>query len=234
MDGNGRWAAGRGHPRGYGHVKGTRVAKQIITDCSRLGIRWLTLYAFSSENWFRPHAEVRLLMQILQRYLSRESGNLVKENIRLTVVGETSRLPQDVRAALEKTVAATAACTGLNLVFCLSYGSRQEIADAARKLARDVRDGRLNPEDIDEAVFDGALWTKPAPDPDLIIRTSGERRLSNFLLWQAAYAEFWFTEKPWPDFNRAELDRALADFANRNRRYGRLETDDEQPRDARP
>lgn len=233
MDGNGRWANAHGRPRSYGHVKGTRVAKKVITECSRLGMKWLTLYAFSTENWFRPQSEVGLLMQILKRYLRRETGNLIKENIRVTVIGETRRLPADVREALDKTLQATAGCTGLNLVFCLSYGARQEITSAVRTLARMARDGNLDPEKIDESVVAQALWTTPAPDPDLIIRTSGEKRLSNFLLWQAAYSEFWFTDKLWPDFDEAELKKALTEFAARRRRFGRVESPDEQLRDSR-
>lgn len=233
MDGNGRWATTHGRPRSYGHVKGTRVAKKIITECSRLGMKWLTLYAFSTENWFRPSGEVTLLMKILKRYLRRETENLIKENIRVTVVGETNRLPVDVREALERTLKATEKCTGLNLVFCLSYGARQEITSAAKALARMVRDGQLDPEKIDESVVSQAMWTAPAPDPDLIIRTSGEKRLSNFLLWQAAYSEFWFTEKLWPDFDEAELRKALEEFTSRRRRYGRVESKDEQLHDSR-
>lgn len=228
MDGNGRWAQAHGKPRTYGHVKGTRVAKEIITECSRKGIKWLTLYAFSTENWFRPQAEVFLLMAILKRYLQRETKNLVLENIKVTVVGETSRLPEDIRIALDATIQATSRCTGLNLIFCLSYGSRQEITSVARALAAAVRDGKIAPESIDEKMISETMWTAPAPDPDLIIRTSGEERLSNFLLWQAAYSEFWFTDTLWPDFNKAELDKALADFAGRKRRFGRVDSPDEK------
>ncbi|MBX2988212.1 MAG: isoprenyl transferase [Bdellovibrionaceae bacterium] len=228
MDGNGRWAKVRGKPRTYGHVKGTRVAKQIITECSRLGIQWLTLYAFSTENWYRPQGEVSLLMRILKRYLRKETENLLKENIRVTVVGETSRLPKDVREALEKTIQATSRCTGLNLVFALSYGSRQEIASAVRALAAEVAAGNLPAEKIDEALLSEKLWTHPAPDPDLIIRTSGESRLSNFLLWQAAYSEFWFTDVLWPDFNQKNLHDALGSYQQRQRRFGRVETSNEK------
>lgn len=223
MDGNGRWAEARGRIRAHGHVKGTRVAKKIITECSKLGVKWLTLYAFSTENWFRPQAEVRLLMRILKRYLIRETENLVHENICLTVVGETDRLSPDLKRALEDSMRATAACTGLNLVFCLSYGSRQEITSVARNLARLAKDGKLDPEAIDEELLSRSMWTSPAPDPDLIIRTSGEERLSNFLLWQAAYSEFWFTETLWPDFNPTELKIALSAYAGRGRRFGRVE-----------
>lgn len=234
MDGNGRWAESSGRTRSYGHVKGTRVAKKIITECSRLGIKWLTLYAFSTENWFRPKTEVSLLMRILKRYLRRETENLVKENIRVTVIGELGRLPADVREALDHTLKATEKCTGLNLVFCLSYGSRQEMTSAVRAIAAMAREGKLDPAKIDESTIGAALWTSPAPDPDLIVRTSGEQRLSNFLLWQAAYSEFWFTNTLWPDFDVDELHRALNEFGRRGRRFGRVGNCDEKLRHESP
>lgn len=230
MDGNGRWAQGRGKPRVYGHVKGTRVAKKIITDCSRLGIQRLTLYAFSTENWFRPEVEVRFLMNILRRYLRRETENLVKENIRFSVIGEWDRLPADVRDAIETAQARTSGCTGLQLVFALSYGSRQEITDTVRRLAEKVRAGALDPADIDEAMVDGNLWTRGTPGPDLIVRTSGEQRISNFLLWQSAYSELHFTSVLWPDFTKADLQKALQDYAGRQRRYGKVDVSDEELR----
>lgn len=227
MDGNGRWAEAHGHPRSFGHIKGTRVAKKIITECSRIGVKNLTLYAFSTENWFRPPSEVSLLMRILHRYLRRETSNLIAENIRMTVIGETDRLPADLRKALEATIAATAHCTGLHVVFALSYGSRNEIASAAKALAVAVKKGELDPEKITEESFGAALWTTGLPDPDLIIRTSGEKRLSNFLLWQAAYSEFWFTDVLWPDFNRDHLHSAFQSYEQRRRRFGRVENHDE-------
>lgn len=222
MDGNGRWASQRRRPRSMGHIKGTRVAKQIITDCSRLGLQWLTLYAFSTENWMRPENEVILLMRILKRYLARETQNLVRENIRVHVIGELDRLPADVRSALDQTLKATSACTGMNLVFALSYGSRAEITSAVRKIGTRIAAGEIRAEDVTESTIAESLWTHPAPDADLIIRTSGEQRLSNFLLWQSAYAEFWFTETLWPDFSKAELMKALTTFSERDRRFGRV------------
>lgn len=222
MDGNGRWAQLRSKPRTYGHVKGTRVAKKIITACSRRGIKNLTLYAFSSENWFRPQMEVSFLMQILRRYLKRETQNLVKENIRFSVIGEWDRLPTDVIDAIRGAMEATAGCTGLHLVFALSYGSRQEITNAVKDIAEKVAAGKLKPEAIDEALIQSSLSTYPTPDPDLIIRTSGEKRLSNFLMWQAAYSEFYFEETLWPDFSEAELDKALHSFSLRQRRFGKV------------
>lgn len=229
MDGNGRWASQRRRPRSMGHIKGTRVAKQIITECSRLGIEWLTLYAFSTENWMRPEGEVRLLMRILKRYLERETRNLVSENIRVHVIGELDRLPADVAVALASTLEATSNCTGLNLVFALSYGSRAEITDTVRRLATKAATGELDPSMITEDTISSSLWTYPAPSPDLIIRTSGEQRLSNFLLWQAAYAEFWFTNTAWPDFSKNDLLEALSTYSERQRRFGRIsQVSDEQ------
>lgn len=224
MDGNGRWAQGRGKPRTFGHVKGTRVAKKIITECSRRGIHHLTLYAFSAENWLRPQGEVNLLMKILERYLHRETENLIKENIRFSVIGEMDLLPLNVLEVMRSSMEATASCTGLHLIFALSYGSRQEITAAARNLAQLVHDGRLQVDQIDERTMQNALWTGAVPNPDFIIRTSGEKRLSNFLLWQSAYSELWFTDVLWPDFTVQHLNEALQDYAGRQRRFGRLES----------
>ncbi len=226
MDGNGRWAQLKRKPRTFGHIKGTRVAKKIITACSRKGIKNLTLYAFSTENWFRPQAEVSFLMKILRRYLSKETSNLVKENIRFSVIGDLSKVPSDVYNAIQQAREATAKCTGLNLVFALSYGSRQEITLAVRDIAQMVAKGAIKPDEIDEALISTSLSTYPTPDPDLIVRTSGEQRLSNFLLWQAAYSEFYFTETLWPNFTEAHLEEALTAFSVRQRRYGKVSTND--------
>lgn len=226
MDGNGRWAQLKRRPRTFGHIKGTRVAKKIITACSRRGIKNLTLYAFSTENWFRPEEEVSLLMLILRRYLKRETENLIKENIRFSVIGDLSRVPRDVAVAIQNSMEATAKCTGLNLVFALSYGSRQEITQAVREIALKVAAGELAPSDIDESLINSSLSTFPTPDPDLIIRTSGEQRLSNFLLWQAAYSEFYFTDTLWPNFTESHLDEALQAFSMRQRRFGKVSTND--------
>ncbi|MBO9668460.1 MAG: isoprenyl transferase [Bdellovibrio sp.] len=226
MDGNGRWAQLKRKPRTFGHIKGTRVAKKIITACSRQGIKNLTLYAFSTENWFRPQTEVSFLMKLLGRYLRKETENLVKENIRFSVIGDLSKLPSDVFQAIQKASETTAQCTGLNLVFALSYGSRQEITVAVREIAEKVARGEISPGQIDEAMISTSLSTYPTPDPDLIVRTSGEQRLSNFLLWQAAYSEFYFTEVLWPNFTEAHLDEALSAFSVRQRRYGKVATND--------
>lgn len=226
MDGNGRWAQLKRKPRTFGHIKGTRVAKKIITACSRKGIKNLTLYAFSTENWFRPQAEVSFLMKILRRYLSKETSNLVKENIRFSVIGDLSKVPADVYKAIQQAREATSKCTGLNLVFALSYGSRQEMTLAVRDIANMVAEGKIKPDEIDEALISTSLSTYPTPDPDLIVRTSGEQRLSNFLLWQAAYSEFYFTETLWPNFTEAHLEEALSAFSVRQRRYGKVSTND--------
>lgn len=226
MDGNGRWAQLKRHPRTLGHIKGTRVAKKIITACSRRGIQNLTLYAFSTENWLRPEAEVSLLMTILRRYLKKETANLVKENIRFSVIGDLSRVPKDVAQAIENSIEATSRCNGLNLVFALSYGSRQEITAAVKSIAHRISEGEITPDDVDEQLINSSLSTYPTPDPDLIIRTSGEQRLSNFLLWQAAYAEFYFTEVLWPNFTESHLDEALQVFSLRQRRFGKVSAND--------
>jgi undecaprenyl diphosphate synthase len=227
MDGNGRWAQLRHKPRIFGHIKGTRVAKKVITSCSRKGIKNLTLYAFSTENWLRPNSEVSFLMDLLRRYLNKEADNLVKENIRFSTIGDISRVPADVKEAIATAMKATENCTGLNLVFALSYGSRQEITEAVQSIAQKLADGALKPSEIDESVINAALSTYPTPDPDLIIRTSGELRLSNFLMWQAAYSEFYFTSTLWPDFTETDLDQALQDYHRRQRRFGAVTSNDE-------
>ncbi len=220
MDGNGRWAQLRGKPRTYGHIKGARIARKIITTCVEKGLENLTLYTFSSENWLRPETEVRFLMNLLERYLKKETSVLVKQNIRFHAIGDLSRLPTDVARVLNHATEATAQNTGMNLIFALSYGSRHEITEAAKKLARDVASGDLNAEDIDESLIQQNLSTAAWPDPDLIIRTSGEHRLSNFLLWQAAYAEFYFSETLWPEFSSEDLEIALLNYLKRERRFG--------------
>lgn len=221
MDGNGRWAKNRHRDRTFGHIKGTRVAKQVILDCSRMGVEFLTLYAFSAENWLRPQREISFLMRILRRYLEKETRNLVKENIRFSVIGDLGRLPEDVLKSIEHAMTETRDCTGLRLIFAISYGSRQEITEAMKKLAEKVRAGELAPEQIDEMSLEENLETSGCPDPDLILRTSGEQRISNFLLWQSAYSEFYFTPVLWPDFNKAELVKAFEEYTKRDRRFGK-------------
>lgn len=220
MDGNGRWAQRRRRPRFFGHIKGARVARQVITECARRGVQYLTLYAFSTENWKRPETEVSFLMKLLERHLIRERQQLIDENICFHVVGDVGRLPLSVRTELLKTKEATKNNSGMQLTFALNYGGRQEIVAAVKRLASMVKVGELRIEDIDEGVFAKALEGSYQPDPDLIIRTSGESRLSNFLTWQSSYSEFFVTPVLWPDFTASELERAFEDFAGRERRFG--------------
>lgn len=221
MDGNGRWAQMRGRDRAFGHLRGARVAKSTIETCASMGVQQLTLYAFSTENWLRPKSEVSFLMLLLGRHLRKERATLVKNNIRFSVIGDVARLPSTILEEVEKTMAATSACTGMSLTFALSYGGRQEIADAARSLARDVAAGRMSADDVTEAALAARLQTSHMRDPDLIIRTSGEFRLSNFMLWQAAYSELYVTQTLWPDFDHDELLSSFRHFASRERRFGR-------------
>lgn len=222
MDGNGRWAQQRNKPRTYGHVKGARVAKKIITHASDLGLKYLTLYAFSTENWLRPEDEVGLLMRLLERYLIKETENLVKQNIRFSVIGEISRLPARVQLQVQRSVERTAGCTGLHVCFAISYGSRQELTLAMQKLAAAVERGEISSQDISEKMIQSELMTSTIPDPDLIIRTSGEARLSNFLMWQASYSELYFSDILWPDFTVLDYDLACRNFSTRNRRFGKV------------
>jgi undecaprenyl diphosphate synthase len=220
MDGNRRWAEARGLPVAMGHRAGAEAARRTIESAIRSGVSWLTLFAFSSENWARPKAEVEELTLLLRHYLRVEVHQLVKEGVRLRVIGDRARFGRDTLAAIEAAERDTEAGTRLNLTMALSYGARAEILEAARRLAEAARDGTLDPAALDEAAFSARLYTAGMPDPDLIIRTSGEQRISNFLLWQAAYAEFAFPTVLWPDFGEAEFAAALADFAARDRRYG--------------
>lgn len=222
MDGNGRWAKLRHKPRTFGHLKGTRVAKKIITACREKGIESLTLYAFSAENWLRPSSEVSFLMTILKRYLKREVGALVRNNIQFRAIGDLSKLSPDVFETIQFVTEKTKACSGMQLTFALSYGGRQEITAAVKSIAQDIADGVLDSADISEATIDARLWSRPTQDPDLVIRTSGEERISNFLLWQIAYSEFYFTQTLWPDFTIDDLDLALSQYMGRERRFGGL------------
>ncbi|MCB0356865.1 MAG: isoprenyl transferase [Bdellovibrionales bacterium] len=223
MDGNGRWAQKRGHNRVFGHVQGARVAKSIIESCATKGIKHLTLFAFSTENWHRPKAEVHFLMKLLKRQLTEERNNLVKNNIQFQTIGQLDRLPQTVRNEVLKTLEATKACTGMKLTFALSFGGRQEITLAAKKFAKAVLDGVINVDDLDESHFCKYLESSFAPDPDIIIRTSGECRLSNFLLWSSAYSEIFIHEKMWPEFTDEDLDDILLQYMKRNRRFGKTQ-----------
>jgi len=220
MDGNGRWAEQRCLPRIVGHRKGVETVQAVVAESLRLGIRHLTLYAFSSENWGRPRDEVEALMGLLTTFLQRELNQMKSRRIRFTAIGELERLPAKIRAILEKTMCETAGNQAMTLTLALSYGARNELTRAARRLAERVAAGELAPDAIDEAGFANALDTAGFPDPDLVIRTSGEMRISNFLLWQAAYAEFYFTEVYWPDFSVEQLHAALKEYARRERRFG--------------
>jgi undecaprenyl diphosphate synthase len=220
MDGNGRWATARGLPRALGHKAGAEAARRTIEAAAEAGIGWLTLFAFSSENWQRPAEEVRDLTGLMRLYLRSEVGTLVREGVRLRVIGERDRFGQDLVQAIDAAEQATAAGNRLNLNVALSYGGRAEIVAAAKEAARRVLAGTLDPEALDEAGFGRMLATAGMPDPDLIIRTSGEQRLSNFLLWQAAYAEFVFQDVLWPDYGAQQLGEAIGEFARRERRYG--------------
>ncbi len=222
MDGNGRWAVERGLPRVAGHREGVRAARAVVRASSDVGIRYLTLYAFSSENWSRPRDEVSTLMALLKGSLDQELPELMAHNIRLRVIGRDHNVPSSVKRGIDRVVAATAANTGLNLVMAFNYGGRDEVVDACRALARQIQKGELTPGEIDEGRIAEALYTNGIPDPDLLIRTSGEMRVSNFLLWQIAYAELWITSTLWPDFGPRELYLAVADFQRRERRFGKV------------
>ncbi len=229
MDGNGRWAKLRGRPRIYGHIRGSSQVRPIVREAGRLGVKFLTLYCFSAENWGRPSGEISILMRLLEKYLVRERKTLMENDVRLTAIGDISSLPQHTLEALRETIALTARNNGLTLTFAVSYGARQEIIEAVRTLAQEVRSGVLHPGQINEEIFHKHLFTKTMPDPDLIIRTSGEIRLSNFLLWQSAYSELYFTEKLWPEFSIQELYLAFEEFSRRKRRFG-LTEDQPQPK----
>lgn len=225
MDGNGRWAKRRGRPRAFGHIRGSSRVKPIVREADRLGIRALTLYAFSTENWTRPDAELTVLWKLLKKYLVKEVDELHRRNVRLHVIGEIEKLAPDVREVLDAALAKLRGNTGLQLSFAVSYGSRRELARAARLFAADCASGKRKPEEMDEAALSRYLWTEPLgelAEVDLVIRTSGEKRVSNFLLWQAAYAEFVFTDLCWPDFGEVELQAAVADYGSRERRFGNV------------
>jgi undecaprenyl diphosphate synthase len=229
MDGNGRWAQRRGLNRNEGHKRGKDAVRAVVETSREIGLKYLTLYSFSSENWQRPASEVRALMSLLHRYLRTELQRMMKKNIRLLAVGNLDRLPLVVRKALEKAIATTRHNDGLTVVLAISYGAREEIVAATRSLAAAVQQGRLTLAEIDEQCFARHLWTHDIPDPDLLIRTGKEFRLSNFLLWQLAYTEIYVTDTLWPDFGREEFLHALVDYQGRERRFGR--TAEQRPAD---
>lgn len=222
MDGNGRWAKERHRPRTYGHAKGAKVLEQTLEDADALGVKYFTVYAFSTENWARPYEEVKVIMGLFKEYLVNSLAKCMKNNVRARIIGEKSKFSPDIIEAMNNLENTTRNNTGIQFQIAMNYGSRDEILRATRSLAQDVKDGKLDPSDIDEACFISRLDTADIPDPDLLIRTSGEERLSNFLMWQLAYAEFYFTDVLWPDFNQKELIKAIEKYSSRDRRYGKL------------
>jgi undecaprenyl diphosphate synthase len=228
LDGNGRWAKSKGMPRNYGHTVGAKNVETVCRAADEIGIKYLTLYAFSTENWNRPKSEVEALMKLLDSYLKNCIKTAEKNNMRVRVIGDTTRLNPKFQESIRKLEEASASNSGLNLTIAINYGSRDEIVRAVRKVTGEVQNGTLNPNEIDEATIAGHLDTADIPDPDLLIRTSGEQRLSNYLLWQLAYSEFYFTDVPWPDFHKKELELAVEAYNKRDRRFGGVDDDEKE------
>ena len=222
MDGNGRWAQRMGHERSFGHFEGVKAVRRITEISVELGIEQLTLYTFSTENWGRPEEEINVLMSLIVSAVERETPDLIKNNVRLSTIGDINRIPQMERTRLLNCIADTAHDTGLNLCLALSYSSRWEITQAAKNLVADAKDGKINPNDIDENLFKSYLTTAGMPEPDLLIRTAGDLRISNFLLWQIAYSELYFTPIYWPEFSKDDFCRAIIDYQSRERRFGKI------------
>ncbi|MDD6363381.1 MAG: isoprenyl transferase [Lachnospiraceae bacterium] len=222
MDGNGRWAKKRGLPRTMGHAQGAKVVEQILEDADHMGIRYLTVYAFSTENWTRPGTEVKALMNLLRTYMKTSLAKCAKNNVRIRVIGDKSRLDPDLQDSIRTLEEATKNNTGIGFQIAINYGSRDEITRAVRKIAQKTAAGELRPEDITEETISDALDTAGIPDPDLLIRTCGEERLSNFLMWQLSYSEMYFTDTAWPDFTKEELEKAVDAYNHRERRFGGL------------
>ena len=220
LDGNGRWAKAKGMPRNYGHAQGSKNVERICEEAYRIGVKYLTVYAFSTENWNRPKDEVDALMKLLRNYMKTCLKTAAKNDMKVRVIGDKTGLDEDIRNRIAELEEATKDNGGLNFQIALNYGSRDEIVRAVRKVSEDVKEGKVKPEDIDEKMFETYLDTHGIPDPDLMIRTSGELRLSNYLLWQLAYREFYYTDIPWPDFTKEELSKAIAQYNRRDRRYG--------------
>jgi undecaprenyl diphosphate synthase len=220
MDGNGRWAKKRGLPRVAGHREGMNVVREIVSTSNELGVKVLTLYAFSTENWKRPKTEVDFLMRLPERFLNAELPKLIKENVVVRITGERDKLPEYTLRAVNKAIDETKGNNGLILNFALNYGSRSEIIDGMKSIYKEIEEGRLKVNDLSESVLSDHLMTSDLPDPDLLIRTSGEIRLSNFMLWQLAYSEFWFTDVLWPDFSQDHFKEAIRIYQKRQRRYG--------------
>lgn len=223
LDGNGRWAKSKGMPRNYGHAQGSKNVERICEEAWHMGIKYLTVYAFSTENWSRPDSEVAALMKLLRNYMKTCLKTAAKNDMKIRVIGDIEPLDEDIKSRIRELEEATVNNGGLNFTIALNYGSRDEMTRAVRKMAQDCADGKLSATDINESVFESYLDTHGIPDPDLMIRTSGEQRLSNYLLWQLAYSEFYFTDVPWPDFTKEELVRAVEEFNHRHRRFGGVE-----------
>ncbi len=221
MDGNGRWAKSMGKDRSFGHIEGVVSVRHVVEAAQEAGVSYLTLYTFSTENWNRPESEVFGLMELMMKSIERETPDLIKNGIRLQVIGETDRLPESLRQRTAKCIRETSSGKGLTLILALSYSSRWEIVDAVKKIASEVQAGQLNLDELDEATFEQYLTTKGVPDPDLLVRTGGEFRISNFLMWQVAYSELYFSDIPWPIFRKEEFWKAIYDFQNRERRFGK-------------
>ena len=226
LDGNGRWAKSKGMPRNYGHTVGAKNVETVCKAANELGIKYLTLYAFSTENWNRPESEVEALMTLLESYLKNCIKTADKNNMRVRVIGEISRLSERFQKKIEELESSSSSNTGLNLTIAINYGSRDEMLRAMKQVISDHDNGLLNIDDLDVDKFSSYLDTRDLPDPDLLIRTSGEQRLSNYLLWQLAYTEFYFTDVPWPDFHKAELEEAVRAYNNRDRRFGALKNEE--------
>lgn len=223
LDGNGRWARSKGMPRNYGHAQGSKNVEKICEEAWRMGIKYLTVYAFSTENWNRPKDEVDALMKLLRNYMKTCLKTATKNDMKVRVIGDIKPLDDDIKNRIRELEAATVDNGGLNFTIALNYGSRDELTRAAKRMAQDCAAGKLDPEKIDESVYGSYLDTHDIPDPDLMIRTSGEQRLSNYLLWQLAYSEFYFTDVPWPDFTKDELVKAIEEYNHRHRRFGGVE-----------
>lgn len=221
MDGNGRWAKAQGKDRSYGHREGVVSVRKVVEAATAIGLKYLTVYTFSTENWNRPEEEVKALMGLLVSAIHRETPDLMKNNVRLMAIGDLSRLPEEARATLQECIEETSVNTGTTLILALSYSSRWEITEAVRQIAAEVSEKKILPDDITEAVVSDHLTTKGIPDPDLLIRTGGEKRISNFLLWQCSYAEFYFTDVFWPAFREEELYEAILCYQRRERRFGK-------------
>ena len=226
LDGNGRWAKSKGMPRNYGHAQGSKNVERICEEAWRMGIKYLTVYAFSTENWNRPDDEVNALMKLLRNYMKTCLKTAAKNDMKVRVIGDITRLDEDIQKRILELEEATKNNSGLNFQIAINYGSRDEMLRGMRKMYADLRDGKLQENEIDETHFEAYLDTKDIPDPDLLIRTSGEQRLSNYLLWQLAYSEFYFTEVPWPDFHKEELEKAVEAYNKRDRRFGALSEED--------